>query len=311
MPKKKKEIIAINEKSVSHSSIKEFQSCRRRFWFRYIRGYTYKFMQIKFVVGNFYHTGLMHLYKKTKNPIDITIKEYTAALKTWRKKSLIMQNQEQEFIRQEAIIHGMLKAYAEKYRVHIKKSKHKGNEVKLELITKAGYKIVAYVDNILKIEGKQYIHEIKSSKYLNEDYINAIKNDFQSSLYKYMYNQTHPKTDQIEGVLYDVIQKPSIRLKQKETEAQFLERLFEYYICRSNDELFYMEKIKRPLIKNKNILNVINQTTKDIVSCKQEDDYYPNYSYCNIWGKCEYYYMCFNGENQSTLANFTTQKRRY
>lgn len=304
--KKKKKISAPH---VSYSSITEFQNCRKRYYFSRILGYTYKYQQPQFAIGQFFHLGLNNIYAKKKNPIDRTLKVYKITLKMWEKKLMLPPTKREEFYRFEAILYGMLKAYAAKYKSFIKKTKLFGSEIEINYTTKQGTLFVGNVDNILIIKDKYYLHEVKTTKSLTMDYVKGIKTDLQAAFYMNAFNKSR-KDIKISGLIYDVIMKPSIRLKKTETEQAFIERLYEYYMERSSHELFYMEKINRPVIKSSKLLSIIDGVQSDINVCKESGVYYENYKYCFIWGRCEFYDMCFNGENSTTTANFIKNKWR-
>jgi CO dehydrogenase/acetyl-CoA synthase alpha subunit len=170
-------------------------------------------------------------------------------------------------------------------------------------------KLVCKADNVLKLKNDLCLHEIKTSKYLTEDYVKNIKNDFQTHIYFHGYNLEHKPP--IKKILYDVIKKPSIRKKKIETYSQFLKRLYEYYQNPNDSELFYMDEITRPLVSKDKLMNVLYHVADDILACKEEKDYYHNFKYCYVFHRCEFYELCMYGVNKLNMMNFKQKDVAY
>lgn len=288
---------------LSYSKITTFQNCRRKYYYSYVKGYESRILNINFVVGNFVHLGLRKLYSKEKNFLEETMKFFDVEKKRLRKEMALSVENEQSLNEQEVIIHGILRAYAEKYKKFISETKLIGSEEEIDLrhTTKKGSKIMGRLDNLLERKDGLYIHEVKTAKYVNEDYIRNIKNNLQISLYRYMYNQDPKYKKKIKGFIYDVIMKPSIRQKQKESKTEFMERLYQYYLNPQNPMTFYMEIMDQALITPAKALNVIDQVSRSIKDCETENDFYHNFNHCFIRSKCEFYSICMHGENQETM----------
>lgn len=291
-----------NKIALSYSSIATFLSCRHKYFYKYIKGYTPRTFESKYIVGNFFSLGLFYFYTQKKDPIESVMKMFEIEKQNMRKKLILSPTDEQSLYEQDVIIRGMLEAYKIKYKEFIKTTKHGGNEVPLEHVSSNGVKFMGKLDNLLIRDGKKYIHEIKTSKYLDENYVKNIKNSLQIAIYYTLYNELHE--DKIEGIIYDVTKKPSIRLKQNETKSDYLDRLNSYYFDKTKADLFYMEIIKKPLISSKKVFNLIDRILDDIKKCKTEEDYYHNFQQCFVWNRCEYYDVCFFGENKNNLAMF-------
>lgn len=292
---------------LSYSSISTFLDCRHKYYYKYIKGYSPREYKSSYVVGNFFSLGLYYLYTKKQKPITETMKLFEIEKQKLREKLSLSPAEEQNLNEQDVIIRGMLRAYKTKYKNFIKKTTHIGNEVTLKYKSTTGVNFMGRIDNLLINKGKKYIHEIKTSKYLDENYVKNIKNSLQVALYFTLYNELHE--DKINGIVYDVIRKPSIRLKRKESKEEFLVRLSEYYADPTRTDVFYMEIIDKPMITSKKVYNLLDKVLDDIKRCKKEPDYYHNFNHCFVWNRCEYYDVCFFGENKLNLTKFDVRKK--
>lgn len=288
--------------TISYSTIKAFLNCKRKYYFYYIKGLMLKFSNPNFIFGNVMHFGLHQIYSKNSKYIIDTVKFLNEEK---NKIKFINPKDEEKLNKFEYQIRSMLLAYNEYYMSFIKKTTHIKNEFSLEYPID-GYLFKIKIDNILKYNGQLYIHEIKSVKTLSEDYINNIKNDLQTHIYFHINNIAN-KEFKIKGILFDAIQKPGIRQKEKEDVNEYLQRLKEYYF--QNKEFFYMDKIEKPLLNKNRIINLIKAVIVDMKNCVNENDYYPNETACYQFQKCEYFDLCHIGENKETLFNFKRRKK--
>ncbi len=156
------------------------------------------------------------------------------------------------------------------------------------------------------MQNKQYyVHEIKTTSFLTNDYVNRIQSSLQIHMYFYFYNLLYSDKP-MKGIIYDILRKPLIRQKQKETRDEYLERLYLYYDNpQKQAESFYMETINKPLLSKDRIINMINHVIKQIENIKIIDDFYPNDTACWVGNyRCEYFDICHVGENKLSLFNF-------
>lgn len=303
----------INDKNfyLSYSKVSTWQNCRRKFYYAWLRRLTSRFYSSPHVVGRFAHAGIRKFYeKKTKDPIGLTMDEFQEEKKWMRDNLMMSPEDEQNLGEDEIIIEGMLAAYRYKYKDLIKSAKSLGNEEELglEYTTKYGIRITGKADHLLKIDGELFIHEVKTSKYINDDYVKNIQNSFQIATYRTIFNKS--KTEKIKGIIYDVVRKPAIRLKKKETQPEFLSRLDSYYKNPDDPTLFYMEIIENPLIPASNVINIYNSVADEITQCEKVEDFYHNYGYCHVFQRCEFYDICHFGENALNMSKLRIDEAR-
>lgn len=294
---------------LSFSAVSSFMDCRRKYWFSYVKFIELIAFMPQNIVGNCVHFGLYKLYSKDDKAIAQTMKMLENEKQKLRDKLELSVQQEDMLNEQEYVIKGMLKAYAIKYKRHIAKATHIVNELKLEYPIDKRTELIIKMDNIKEVKKKRYVHEIKTAKTLTADYVKNIKNDVQTAIYFHGHNRIVPKKEQLNGIIYDVIRKPSIRRKKKETPQQYLRRLETYYTASNESELFYMETIEKPLLSDKRVFNMIEHVADEIRSCKTEDDFYPNDRYCYVRSRCNFYDICHFGENAATMARYRHRQK--
>ena len=284
---------------LSYSSIALFLKCRHAWYLRYIKGYEKIKVHIPFIMGDCIHYGLHKIYLKEDNYVEDTLK-YLEERKQELRDNLVMSTHlEEELIKAQYIIEGMLVGYVEKHGEFINETTHIVNEKEDLYEVAPGIKILVKLDNILENEGKKYNHEIKTTTRLTVEYVNAIMTDLQTGIYYSVYNEIYKPLD---GIIYDVLKKPTIRVKQNETVTEYLQRLIQWY--KETEGVFHMEKIKYPILKKGEIFNLIKVVANDILRCIDIDnEFYKNYTSCYGKGfKCDMYDICHIGENASTMA---------
>lgn len=296
--------------SISFSAISTFMDCRRKYWWSYVKRYEPIVFAPQFITGNCVHFGLYQLYDKNPKAVRDTLKIFDNEKQKLRDKLSLDTKQESDLNQEEYMIRGMLEAYAHKYRNHIKKVKHITNELKLKYKIDRHTKLTIKMDNIVLLNNRRHVHEIKTTKTLTPDYVKNIKNDMQTAIYFHGHNRCMPKSERLRGIMYDVIRKPSIRKKKKESTQQFLKRLADYYDGPNENELFYMEVIERPLLTDDRVFDVIEHVVDDMRNCATEDDFYPNDRHCYVYKRCHFYDICHYGENAATRAKFRVREKQ-
>ena len=286
--------------TLAYSQIAAFLKCRKAYEYHYIKRYDVVSANVPFLIGNCIHEGLHKIYAKDKDFIKSTLAYLEDYKQKLRESLSVSMQQEKEFIEFEQMIVGMLSSYAEKYKTIIDKTEHIVNEHEEFVDISDNVQILLKIDNILKRGDSSFVHEIKTTKYLTEDYVNAIKDNMQSSLYLHAFNSIKLKKEQLHGIIFDVIKKPSIRLKKNEAYEQYLNRLKKCYLA---DEMFYMEVIKYPLIKKEEMFETINEVAADIFRCKDSGVWFKNFNACSKQHRCEFYMICKHGENKLTMHN--------
>lgn len=283
---------------VSYSSMSAFRKCPRFYYWKHIRRLEKQKLNIAFMVGRIMHHGIQTLFANPTKAIDETKKKFKEEAKETRKKfPEIGIDNEQEIAQQEFVTVGMVRAFTTYFAQFLKQSKHVATEKPIHYELGKKVVIVGKIDNIIANQGKNHIYELKNLKSLDFERIESIKTDPQSSLYFELNNRIETKKEnKVEGILYNIIRKPQIRQKKKESRGEFLRRLEDWYSSGEGGLKFHLERLKQPFIPGENVMNTVKKVTDLMLSFKSKDDYYQDFSYCvHEWSRCQYYELCHGG----------------
>lgn len=295
---------------VSVTSIKDFMTCPRLYYYKRIKKYEKIEYSIPFLVGKVIHLGLSLVFQKNKNAIKLMLECYRSERKKINDYFTLTTNEEEDLNEQEYIVQGMLKAYQRRYEKMIRGVTLIGSEVEGVAEFNDNVNVVIKLDNLIRIDKKKVLHELKTSKYITPDYVRSIRTDFQHSLYYHIYNALYPETP-INEVMYDIIRKPSIRQKKEETYPAFLIRLEEWYQRPDDMAVFHVERFSEPLLTQEDVFNTVEKVSNIMLQCKNEEEYYQDFEKCyGYYGsKCPYYELCHSGgESKENLVLYQIRK---
>lgn len=298
---------------VSISSMSDFMTCRRLYYWKRIKRYDRVVFSVPFLVGRVVHDGIGSLIS-TKN-VDkalLAVKEaYSRELKAVKETVILTQDQKEDLAEQEYVTRSMVEAYAYRYKKMLSNASHLDNEVggRVRLSDKVTF--VFKLDNLLRVRGKKILHELKTSKYITPDYIRHVQTDRQTAAYFYMYNTVYRKSP-INEIMYDVIRKPSIRQKKNESYQAYLVRLKEWYQKPDEMSVFHIERFEKPVVGEYDTLNTIEKVSHEMLRCKDSDDFYQNTEHCHSYygNRCPYYELCHEGgETKQNLTLYQPRKQ--
>ena len=308
---------------MSVSSVSDFLTCRRLYYYKRIRKYQKTQYNLPFIVGRVVHDGLAAVLSKSVDPktnklnaIEIMSATYqrerTAAIKEY----VLSPEQLEELNMQEFTTKGMLLAYRTKYGKMIQDMTLLGSEVEGAIDLGNSATFVIKLDNIVTVRNKKILHELKTTKEITPDYVKRIQTDLQTATYFHLHNFIWPD-EKLEEVMYDVIRKPSIRRKKAskhkpaESKEAFLLRLQEWYKKPDDMSVFHIERFKRPGITEEAVINTIMKVSEEMLRSKTEEDYYQDFDKCHSYfGEvCPYYTLCHEGgETKENLVLYTIRK---
>lgn len=287
---------------VSYSSMSAFRKCPRFYYWKHIRRLERHVLKIPYVVGRIMHHGIQTLLESPKIAIEETRKKFKEEAKETRKKyPEISIDDEQELAQQEFVTVGMIRAYISHYSQFLKKTEHIATEKTIQYQLNKKVMIVGKIDNIIRNQNANYIYELKNLKSLDMERIQGIKTDGQSSLYFELNNLMETKKEhKVDGIIYNIIRKPQIRQKKKESKGEFLRRLEDWYQSGEGGLKFHLERLKQPFIDGKAVLNTVKCVTDLMLQFGMEKEkYYQDFNYCiHEWGKCQFYGLCHGNEKQ-------------
>jgi len=295
---------------ISYSSMNSFRKCPRFYYWKHIRRLEKRAFKLPFIVGRIMHHGIQTLLSKPQVAEKEIRKKYKEEAQTARKEFALSPLQEDDLAAQEFSTIGMFEAYQRQYRKFLEDTKHVHTELALKYELKKNVIIVGKIDNILLNQRRRWIWELKNLKSLDMDRINSIKTDPQTGLYYEVHNRLAKPADRLDGILYQIIRKPSIRQKQKESRREFLVRLQEWYASTESGMKFHLERTKGSFISGKAVLNTAEKVADQILSCHDKDDYYQDFSRCiSEWDQCAYYGVCHRDEKQE--IKLLTIRKKY
>ena len=296
---------------ISVSSIKDFMTCRRLYYYKRIKKYEKSAFHLPFFVGKVVHEGMAHLLAKKKNAIELMVKYYKEEREKVKREFTLNEKELHELNLQEPITKGMVAAYQRKYAKMLRDTEVLGSEVEGALQFGDDVIFVIKMDNLVKVRGKKILHELKTSKYITPEYVKMVQTDLQTAAYFHFHNVIW-EDDPIQEIMYDVIRKPSIRKKKSESDAGFVTRLQEWYDKPDGDEsVFHIERFKEPKITCDALVNTVTKVSEDMKRCKEKEDYYEDWDKCaSYYGDiCPYYDLCHEGgETKENLVLYQIRK---
>jgi len=296
---------------MSYSSKTDFTHCPRFYYWKRIRKLERPKFNIHFLIGRVVHEGVYEVIKKSEDAIKLMLKKYSEEVKEARKLyPELSVDDEQSLVFWRAGVIGMVKAFKSKYFMSLKKMKLVGNETPLVYQATPNLTIVGKLDNIISEDKRWKVHELKTAKGIDEQRIMNVRTDGQTSLYHTIFNLLFKTGKKLQGIVYDIIKKPSIRQKQNESKKEFMERLGGWYESTEGGIKFHRERLDKPVIDGREELNTLIQVGKQIQNCHSKEDYFMNTDYCvHDWGKCEFYEPChLGGETKENMRFYTTRK---
>lgn len=292
---------------LSHSGLETYQKCPRYYYWKYIRKLEKIQLNIPYLIGNVWNEALRLLFRKEKGILGRVKKRYLEEKKKLMKLPLSMDDL-RKLGEGVYVIQGMTSAYYEKYQTMLKQFKHMHHEKPFHYRGFDNAVIPGQMDNVLLEvkENDQYIHEAKSTKGLTPDYVRSIKTKIQTPMYFHCWNDMYPKKeDQFHGILYDVIEKPSIRQKKDEGYTTYLHRLADWYKDKSDAEnKFHMERIFTPFLKKEPVMNTIRQILINIRERREKEDFEQNFERCLDGYECEMFGLCHQGEGKEVMIQY-------
>ena len=281
-------------RQLSYSMMCTFMHCKMHYYLKYIEALELAAFHMPFFTGNCVNHGVQYILGKGKDLKKEIKKHMKKEILKIRTNSFLSIADEQAIEEQQIIIQGIVLAYEVKYKkTFVRTIKSAESEYVVVKEFAKEFRVKIKIDNLIKSKAGMVLHELKTSKTLNAGYVKKIQSDFQTTLYFHIYNNQN-KDNPIKYIVYDVIRKPSIRLKQNESKPQYLKRLGAYYKDDSSNNLFHMESRKKPIVSYSRVINTIKGVYADMVSCTKPKHYFCNYNGCfSDYGKCDYYELCY------------------
>lgn len=301
---------------VSFTAFEDFHHCPRLYYWKRIRRLEKVRFSLPFFLGRIIGPGINAIYKAPTKALTIFEQSHKKEATALR-KALPLSAEDEEAIRMQIYIgKGMLEAYKKRYHVMIRDTKIISHEAPFHYRGIQGVTIVGLLDNIMHNRKSNYVHELKTTSQLTPSYVRGIKTRVQPAMYKYLVNRVKDMVadigGKIKGAIFDVIQKPGIRQKKKETKQEFLRRVIDWYKDGSENK-FHLERSHDLVLKEEQVMHTLISTT-DLMKRwgKEKDAYYQNFMWCcpAKGFPCDMYELCHGEGGEKNPANMILYKVR-
>ena len=143
----------------------------------------------------------------------------------------------------------------------------------------------------------------KAWRYLSNDLVNNSIRSFQIATYFYFHNDNVDETGykKFKGIIFDAVQKPSIKQKIGETYRGYLNRLEEYYTGSESHKKFYKEVFDKPAISHDDWKNTIQSACLRMLDIDIGEVPIKTFVNCS---QCDFNEPCYNGNTKRSLLMF-------
>jgi len=301
-------------KYVSCSKLQTWLQCRRKYYWKYIRGLEPKRLHTPFLVGKAVHLGLSLFYEKelTEKEIFHKVQNHVEDILS---SSFITPEDAPNIEKQKAIIIGMLKGYFKQY--SNENIRPIANELHIEHPITLNVTFHGIVDLLYKdiTDNTLWIMDHKTRSTITKQAVEMVPMDMQTQMYRWLVRKALKKI--VHGVNFNLIRKPSIKIKKNETTAEFLERIVKDYDQRA-PEFFYREKVLYSRETAEATLNDVQEIIKQMVTIYALHSFsapdlinsYPRTT-AACWtynSRCPYWELCRYGEKPHRLLAFQPRK---
>lgn len=288
---------------ISHSQTSVLNTCKRKFKYQYVDNLEPKTFNFSLSTGKIFHECIAHLY----NTGDLSetfklLNEISEKIDT----SAFTQDDFNQHEKDLVMIQGMLQGAYDIFYLRDQEKNVKILEVEAEYIEQISesYEFHLIIDLLLEIDGKVCLIEYKTASQLGDTYFNRLKIDFQTRNYAALLNKKHNK--KIEKIIYRIIKKPGIRIKQNETVSQYLDRLKEEFYSKPNSYFIEQEFSFTKEDSEKAFLN-LEQNAQTHYWTNEYKIYPMNTSMCGIIN-CPFIHLCIDYEGSIDLYKRKEEK---
>lgn len=222
----------------NNSRLQQYLTCPRAFKHRYLVGVVAKKRPTYFVFGEAIHK-FIEMYYRTKDAA-LSLRQVEQVFKAVD-RSLLNREETHELECDMQTALGIATAYPLFYKQDFDEFKNFLTEQTFTIpVGDTGHEYFGTIDALLQDHaGDWWILETKtaSAQTLNDAYFEHIKID--SQVAGYMYGAKHLLGSFPRGIIYNVVKKPSIRLKNGETLAAFQRRVFEEYTKFATEKAYF------------------------------------------------------------------------
>lgn len=302
---------------LSVSAMRDFLSCRRKFWFRYIEGLAPSIREAPLSFGSAGHAGLAALFAGKRAPIGPKTEVEKAIFSEYTPDEIELSGVAPKVALESVNAFGIY--------VDWPAWKVTDTEMYFEIKIDRGRYLHGYFDGFTTQNGELCLLENKFVSSIDESYLNHLLWDDQAGYYILAARMLGKS---VAGILYNLIQKPSIRQFKATPEDQrkytkegklyanqrdkdennedYIARVRNWY--QENKDTFCFRQL---VMRNNQQLEALEKRFKlivsDLRSCQKENAYYPNGDACAFRG-CPYSSLCLEDVPEIRQVNFINRK---
>lgn len=285
---------------VSASKKACWNECFKKYFFRYIEGLRPKKISSALRSGSAIHAGIEHLLQnigKPWNQDDI----FEVMTKGFLRDGAILSDEDMiELMKAiEAVEswfhHDPLGVLDPKPNIALVRTEG-------EFCVSVGYarRAVGFYDALIEINHELWLIEHKTTSRLDAKYYQNLLRDEQASMYIYAARK---EGFEVQGVLYNIIQKPSLRLKKNETSEEFIKRIREWY---GEENRFKVHRVLRNSNQMAEFERDLVATMADMRRVERSGNFYRSPSVCNSsYFGCEFESICLEDTPEAREGLYT------
>lgn len=246
---------------VSNSRIGKFKACRRAYFLRYIEGLEPQSVSPALSLGRMVHGGIARLLKpslaveEVSDSADASLA--ACMVQAWSKAWPALPE---------------ILAVEEPFEVRVGK----------------GRRFIGVWDAVIRDAERIWVLEHKTTTGYDGKYLDNLLRDEQATGYVYAARERFGAT--VAGVIYTIIEKPSIRLKKEETPEEFDKRRAAWY---AEEERVHVQRVYRTAEHLAAWKEDTDRVMADMRRAEREGAFYPSPSACaGSYFGCEYAGLC-------------------
>lgn len=295
------------------SKLSTYLRCEQLYEYRYMHFLEPKEYIRPLQFGDMGHQILAKYYQCLKDKTFFDFNATVQDIVDSKEAEVVGANAMQAFQQDISALRGMIAAY-----MKFHQADQKWNIEGVELTVQAnsddvphfnGFTPKAILDALIEVQGKYWIVEHKFLSRVDSGLIDTLPLNLQVNMYYDLVNRWLKNTgkDGLTGVIFNIVKKPSKRLKKNQTVDAYIKELHDDYLARSG-ELF----VRIPVILTdkwqSDYKQLVAQTTADIVHSERTQKFKRCITQCTSMGRCSFIDLCVHGE--SAMNGYRKSTRR-
>jgi hypothetical protein len=288
----------------SPTKLRTFVTCERKYKYQYIDRLAPLIYQRPLEFGSMGHTILEKYYIHKQLTDDgkessFSLTDILAEIREAREAIGFSGNTVQFFEQDMAALEGMLIAYVAKYNNFEKDYHILGVEQRILSEQRyAGIQLEGIIDALWTDEnGKHWVVDHKFMSRINETWVRKMPLDYQTHTYIKLANEwlAAKGLDPVRGILFNVIKKPTKRLKQKQSIREYMMEISSDYIERPG-EFYHRVPVIVTTQHRADFEEFLNRVSADMLRAHELESFRQNVYQCDVMGVCPFLELCLHGK---------------